>query len=128
MNIQKIKIPQIKLYWSEWITWYKLKVDARSNREGVTPPNKPGVYEARHSYQKECLTIGATNNLRYRIKQGLVKGKVPHSSGKEIRRKENTKTIVVRWAETDRPFATEEDLHKKYKKRFDSLPKHTKRT
>ena len=34
---------------------------------------------------KNLLAIGRTNDLRMRIKQGLVRGKVPHSVGEKIR-------------------------------------------
>lgn len=63
-----------------------------------------------------------------RIKQGLVKGKVPHSAGKRIRAQEDLSRLVVRWAVTDRPAAVEEELHKKYKAKFGELPKYTEHT
>ena len=36
--------------------------------------------------------------------------------------------IVVRWAVTDRPSATEEDLHKRHVEKHGRLPKYVKRT
>ena len=74
------------------------------------------------------LTIGKASNLRMRVKQGLVKGKVPHSTGDRIRGLEDTSQIVIRWAETDRPSAVEEELHRAYIETYAELPTHTIRT
>ena len=63
-----------------------------------------------------------------RIKQGLVKGKAPHSAGDRIRAKEDVSKIVVRWAITNRPPAVEEEMHKKHLNRFGKLPKYVKHT
>ena len=125
---ETINVPPIELEWSEWIAWDDFKVDARSGR-GVLVPNKvPGVYEVRYARAEERLTIGKASNLRMRIKQGLVKGKAKHSSGKRIRASEDTARLEVRWAETDRPAAAEEELHKRYRQKFGRLPQHTKHT
>jgi hypothetical protein len=74
------------------------------------------------------LTIGKAANLRMRVRQGLVKGKTPHSSGARIRSIEDLAQLEVRWAETEYPAAAEEALHKAYIERFGSLPKYTMRT
>lgn len=127
MEIETIKIPPIQLRWSAWVSWEDLRDDARGG--GIKVPNKePGVYEARYRDAKERLTIGRASDLRMRIRQGLVKGKVPHSTGRKIRENEDTSRIVVRWAVTDRPAAVEEELHKKYRERFSKLPKHVEHT
>jgi len=126
-EIETIKIPPISLKWSDWIFWDDLKVDAR--KVGIKVPNKkPGVYEVKYSDIEERLTIGKASDLRMRIKQGLVKGKTPHSAGEKIRDSEDTSRIVVRWAVTDRPAAVEEELHKRYLKRFSKLPKYVEHT
>lgn len=128
MEIEIIKIPRIKIKWSNWTPWDELKIDARG-RSGIKVPNKkPGVYEVKYRDAKERLTIGKTSDLRMRIKQGLVKGKTPHSSGERIRAKENTSGIVVRWSITDRPAAIEEELHKRHLTRFGKLPKYVEHT
>jgi hypothetical protein len=127
-NIKRIEIPIIILDWSAWYAWSKFHLDARLDSEGVTPPDASGVYEARLIDTSERLTIGRTSNLRIRVKQGLVKGKVPHSSGKDIRTKEDISRIVIRWAVTDSPAAAEEELHKRYREFFGTLPKYTDRT
>lgn len=127
MEIQGICIPTIRLEWSEWLTWDKLLEDARSG--GVRIPNgKSGVYEARIKGEQERLTIGKASDLRMRIRQGLLKGKVPHSAGSRIRATEDTSKIEVRWAETNRPSAVEEELHKQYLARFGKWPKYTDHT
>jgi len=128
MDIRYIEIPPITLDWSEWYAWHKFELDARTESEGITLPNSPGVYEAKLFDTDERLTIGKASNLRMRVKQGLVKGKVPHSSGKDIREKENTSRIVIRWVITDRPAAVEEELHKRHIEAFGKLPKYTDRT
>ena len=74
------------------------------------------------------LTIGKASNLRMHVKQGLVKGKLPHSSGRRIREGESTESIVVRWAETDGPSYAEEELHRRYLKQHGALPKYTEVT
>ncbi len=128
MDIQLIKIPPINLEWTEWYPWNRFESDARSDSNGITPPNSSGVYEARLIELEQRLTIGKTSNLRKRVKQGLVKGKVPHSSGKDIREQEDTSKILIRWAVTDRPAAVEEELHKLHITLFGELPKYTDRT
>ena len=128
MDIQQIEIPPITLEWSQWFAWSRFKLDARSDPNAIKLPNSPGVYETRLIDFNERLTIGKTANLRMRIKQGLVKGKLPHSSGKRIRNQEDTSSIVIRWAVTERPAAVEEELHKRYIEVFGKLPKYTKRT
>ena len=123
-----INIPTIVLRWSDWTSWDSLKIDARGEG-GVRVPNKTsGVYEAKYADGDERLTIGKAADLRMRIKQGLVKGKVPHSAGEKIRAQEKTSRIVIRWAKTDRPAATEEELHKRHVAQFGKLPKYVEHT
>jgi len=127
MENEIIEIPRIKLNWSEWHSWNALIEDARSG--GIKIPNGiPGVYEVRYVESKERLTIGRASDLRMRIRQGLVKGKTKHSSGKTIRANEDVSRLFVRWAETDRPAAVEEELHRRYLSKFGELPKYTKHT
>jgi hypothetical protein len=128
MDIRHIQIPPITLEWVEWYAWNKFELDARSDSNGITPPNLPGVYEARSTGSDKRLTIGKASNLRMRVKQGLVKGKVKHSSGRDIREKEDTSKVIIRWAVTDRPAAVEEELHKQHLEIFGELPKYTDRT
>jgi len=128
MDKETIRIPPIELDWSDWASWDSLKVDSRSG-QGVIVPNKvPGVYEARLTGAEERLTIGKASDLRYRIKQALVKGKAKHSAGDDIRANEDTSRIEVRWAATERPAAAEEELHKRYQTKFGKLPKYTEHT
>ncbi|MBA7493319.1 hypothetical protein ES702_03877 [subsurface metagenome] len=127
MEMELIEIPRIKLEWSNWYSWNDLKEDARSG--GIKIPNyTPGVYEVRYVDAEERLTIGRASNLRIRIRQGLVKGKAKHSSGKLIRENEDVTRIVVRWAVTDRPGAIEEELHRRYLEKYGKLPKYTQFT
>jgi len=84
MNIQIIEIPSISLEWTNWINWNKFLLDGRYDPESVNPPQKSGVYEARLIESEERLTIGKASNLRNRVKQGLVKGSIPHSAGNDI--------------------------------------------
>lgn len=128
MEKETIHIPPITLDWSDWVSWDRLIMDSRSGKGVIVPNRVSGVYEVKYVGAEERLTIGKAANLRMRIKQGLVKGKAKHSSGKKIRANEDTSRIEVRWAVTDRPAAAEEDLHKQYQSRFGRLPKHTKHT
>ena len=128
MDIRHIEIAPVILNWSDWYHWSRFETDARTDPNGIILPNLPGVYEAKPIGTDERLTIGKASNLRMRVKQGLVKGKVPHSSGKDIREKEDTLTLVIRWAVTDRPAAVEEELHKRHVEFFGRLPKYTDRT
>ncbi len=128
MDVHCIEIPAITLNWCVWYTWSTLQRDARSDPDGITLPNAAGVYEAKLVESEERLTIGKASNLRMRVKQGLVKGKVPHSSGDDIRSSEDLSRIVIRWATTDRPAAVEEELHRKHVEAFGRLPKYTDRT
>ena len=122
-----IKIPQIILKWSEWRYWNDVEKDA--TKGGIKIPNKkPGVYELKYDNEDKRLTIGKASDLRRRIKEGLVRGKSPHSAGKGIRENEDTSKIVIRWAITDRPAAVEEELHRRHKEKFGKLPKYVKHT
>jgi len=128
IEIETIIIPPIRLEWSDWYHWNDIKKDVRK-KDGISIPNKKsGVYEVKLIDSEERLTIGSSDDLRYRIRQCLVKGIGEHSSGDKIRSKENTDNICVRWAKTDRPRAIEEELHQRYVKKFGHLPKYTKRT
>ncbi len=128
MEVQEIRIAPIMLYWSDWFEWDRFLLDARTHPRAIRVPNSPGVYEVKYEHEQTRLTIGKAANLRMRVKQGLVKGKVPHSTGDRIRELEDTTKIVIRWAETDRPSAAEEELHKIYVETHGALPKHTIRT
>jgi hypothetical protein len=123
-----IEIPPIKLVWSDWTPWNQLAIDSRSGEGVIVPNDMPGVYEVRYSGVEERLTIGKAADLRMRLKQGLVKGKTPHSAGQAIRISENTSKLVVRWAVTERPSAVEEELHKRYQAKFGKLPKYVQHT
>ncbi len=110
------------------MTWNDLEKDARSGSGIKVPNRKSGVYEVKYLNAERRLTIGKAADLRMRVKQGLVKGNVPHSAGEKIRAKENTSKIVVRWAVTDRPAAVEEELHRKNRAKFGKLPKYVDHT
>ena len=128
---REIHIEPIVLDWSAWYSWLDIERDARY--DGVVVPNKePGIYEVRLHKQKERLVIGRSNDLRMRIKQGLVRGKVPHSTGERIRAgikkgEISASDISIRWAVTDRPSAVQEELHRRYRGQFGELPKYSKR-
>jgi hypothetical protein len=124
---QTIEIPKITLNWSEWTSWASIAL--LEHEGGVHVPNKvPGVYEAKHEHLDECLTIGKASDLRWRVRQCLVRGKAPHSSGSLIRANEDLTTVFVRGAITDRPAAAEEELHRLYCSKYECLPKYTKHT
>lgn len=124
---EAIAIPAITLAWSEWIPWQQFALDQRL-QGGVSVPSKPGVYEVKYAASEEWLHIGRASSLYGRVKGGLVKGKVPHSTGERIRAAEDVSRLVVRWAITDRPAAVEEELHRRHRAKFGKLPKYSKVT
>jgi len=123
-----IEISPIILKWSDWYPWDQLILDVRTEANSVKIPSKPGVYEAKLVTSNTFLTIGKASDLRMRVRQGLIKGKVPHSSGEKIRMAEDLSQIHIRWAETNRPACVEEELHKRYVAEHGVLPKYTQRT
>jgi hypothetical protein len=125
---QEINIPPIRLHWSKWFKWERFLLDPRTLERAIRLPNSPGVYELKYENEQTLLTIGEASSLRKRVKQGLIKGNHPHSTGKRIRKHEDPKKIVIRWAETKRPSAVEEELHRRYIETYGDLPKHTIRT
>ncbi len=124
METQILKIPDVHLHWSDWHPWWKIVMHARASSVHI-PSKQPGVYEVRLLEGDERLTIGMTTDLRYRIRQCLVKGKGKHSAGERIRATVDTSMIEVRWAETDRPAAAEEELHRHYLEKHGQLPRYT---
>jgi hypothetical protein len=82
----------------------------------------------KHIDSNERLTIGKAKDLYKRIIRALILGKLKHLTGKKIRANEELSKLVVRWAETDRPAAVEEELHRRYRAKFGELPKYTKIT
>jgi len=114
MARQVLKLGDILLRWSKWTPWNDLKKDARKGGN-AGPGGVPGVYEVGRIGSIERMTIGKASDLRRRIIQALILGKMPHSAGKRIRANERTTTLVVRWAKTEKPAAAEEELHRLYK-------------
>lgn len=113
---------------SNWARRLRSQVDSRSG-QGVRVPNgRPGVYEVRRRDTEERLTIGKASDRRMRIKQGLVKGKTPHSSGEAIGSSEDTSKLEVRWAVVERRAAVEEELHFRHIAKFGGLPKYVQHT
>jgi hypothetical protein len=122
-----LEIGTIMLDWSEWVSWTEVSADNRGGA-GVSIPNKvAGVYEVRSADNDgdERAYIGKAGDLRLRVRQGLVKGKLPHSGGKRIREQEDVSRLAIRWAVTDRPAAAEEELHRAHRARFGCLPRYT---
>ena len=129
MDKQEIKLPLIVIEWSEWFPWKKFLIHGKHPFLGIKMPNKPGVYELKYLDSDERLTIGKASNLRSRVKQGLVKGQIPHSTGIRIKKaKEDTSNLVIRWAVTIYPSAVEEYLINEYIEKYGKRPKYNKIT
>lgn len=127
MDEEIITIPVINLTWTPWTTWEQ--VAAAVDVGGARIPSRPGVYEVKVDVSGDYLHIGRASNLYARVRQGLVRGKLPHSTGERIRTTENVATLMVRWAVTDRPVAVEEELHRRYREaNGGKLPKHSRST
>lgn len=125
-----IKIPTINLNWSEWYKWNNLKLDTRlkENKGIIKPDKKSGVYEAKYHDKEQRLHIGkTTTNLKTRIDY-MIKASA-HSTGERMKKKNiDFSKVIVRWAITDRPSDTEEELHKKYVQKYGKLPEYVKKT
>ncbi|HXG42799.1 MAG TPA: hypothetical protein VNL95_08760 [Dehalococcoidia bacterium] len=124
MAKETLVIPPIELEWSRWTTWAAIAAHARES--GIRLPSGPGVYEVRYENQEERLYIGRASDLHSRVRQGLVKGTVPHSAGSRLRAREDLGRIVVRWASTDRSAAVEEELLRRHLRQFGRLPKYVR--
>jgi hypothetical protein len=105
-------------------------IDNRSGAGVFIPNHSPGVYEVKYADHDgdARLHIGRAANLRMRIRQGLVKGATPHSTGRRIHQLEDVSQLVIRWAATERPGAAEEELHRLYRLAHGRLPKYTLQT
>jgi hypothetical protein len=125
---QVLEIGTITLDWSGWVPWTDVAVDNRGGAGVLIPNHASGVYEVRYAERdrRERIYIGKAGDLRLRVRQGLVKGKLPHSGGHRIRELEDVSQLVVRWAVTDRPSAAEEELHRAHRARFGCLPLYTR--
>ena len=78
-----LEIGTIKLDWSDWVPWRDVSADNRAGA-GVSIPNMiADVYEVRSvdNETDDRIYIGRAGDLRLRVRQGLVKGKLPHSGG-----------------------------------------------
>ena len=126
---REIHIEPIELDWSEWHSWTEI---GRSVHDGgVNVPDEPGVYEVRIRGEDSCLTIGRSKRLRARIKSHLVRDTGSHSAGERIRTAIKTgiidsRSLVIRWAVTNRYAVAEAALHERHLYGFGELPKYTK--
>jgi hypothetical protein len=116
----------ILLEWHRWYRWPDLAVSEKSP-DCVPMPVGPGVYEVRLEGEEPRLYIGRASNLQRRIKEDLIRGYHVHPAGPAIRRSEDTSRVQVRWADTERPAAAEEELHRLHVQRFGAHPKYTQR-
>jgi hypothetical protein len=92
-----IAFPGCEIEWSEWKSWDCIRTE---NNTILSIPKQSGVYEVRRKGEDQCrLHIGMASSLLNRIRNGLVKGQMPHSTGERIRAKEDTLSLEVRWAE-----------------------------
>jgi len=126
-ELTRLEIGTIVLEWSPWTAWQDVLVDNRGGL-GISIPNRtPGVYEVKYADHQgaERIHIGMSGDLRMRVRQGLVKGATPHSTGRRIRQQEDVSRLAIRWAVTDRPAAAEEELHRRHRAQFGALPRYT---
>ena len=93
-----VEIGTIILNWSPWTPWRDVLLDNRGGAGVSIPrPADPGVYEVKYADHAaaERLHMGGPAALRMRIRQGLVKGAVPRSTGKRIRQR--TRGLCPAW-------------------------------
>ena len=118
-----LEIPPIVLRWSYSERWD----DVAGTGEHATEfqlPTDPGVYFVYRVGEPVLLYIGGTSNLRRRVTDALVRGKLMHIAGQKIREGEDVEGLRVAWAVTDRPAAAEEELHRKHLERCGRPPKY----
>jgi hypothetical protein len=124
---QVLQTGPILLEWYRWCRWPDLAVSEKSP-DSIPIPTLAGVYEVRLHGEEPRLYIGRASNLERRIKQDLIRGYHIHPAGPAIRRSGDTSRVEVRWADTERPAAAEEELHRLHVQRFGAHPKYTQRT
>ena len=126
MKRMVLRIPPLVLEWVEWTRWTDLQLHTRGEG-GVSIPTEPGVYEVCRKGRTGLLLIGMASNLRHRLKQALVKGKAPYGARKKLMKGERGRfhQVWIRWAITDRPAAAEEELFRRYRRRFGRQPKYS---
>jgi len=117
----------IVLEWSWWEWWTDIEQDDMTGA-WIPLPMLPGVYEVAVHGEEQRLYIGRASNLNLRVKHALVKGTSEHPAGRKIAATEDLSRVCVRWAETDRPAAAEEELHRRHRQHSGVLPKYTQRT
>jgi hypothetical protein len=115
------------LEWTWWEWWDDLREHDRAGGR-VELPRVPGVYEVKSCGDEERVYIGRAKDLQVRVKHGLVRGSCLHPAGRRIEVGEDTSRICVRWAQTNRPAAAEEELHRRHVLQFGSLPKYAQHT
>jgi len=124
---QVLQTGPIFLEWYRWFRWPELAVSEKSP-DRIGPPTDAGVYEVRFEGEEQRLYIGKATNLDRRIKQDLIRGYHVHPAGPALRAEKDKSRILIRWTDTDRPAAVEEELHRLHLERFDAYPKYTQRT
>ena len=119
---QDIEIPTIHLEWSSWLACH----EQISQRTMV--PNNPrrtaGVYEARLRSRPDRLIIGKTNCVAEMVQDALGLGEKSGEPWESIRDNEDLSQVEVRWAETTRPCAVQEELLRMHITQHKIIPKY----
>jgi hypothetical protein len=123
----------IQWRWSPWTPWDAIRHSTQKRNPGPIP-HASGVYEVKRTDAtdaEERLLIGRGDYLDRRVRDELVKGDdtwYPKRRAVLIDVQENTSLLEVRWAEVELHIELESLLHRKYKRRFGTLPKFVDRT
>ena len=104
---------------------YTLEADG-----GVHIPNQiGGVYEARIINSQERLSIARSGDLRWAIREEVVR-RSPHSTsalGRKIRENEDASNVDIRWMVTEHHKLMKECLCRQHIEKFGHMPKYTTR-
>ncbi len=120
-----ITLSPVALIWSAWVPWSQLQRDI-SNQDAISLPDRSGVYEMKYSGRADRLAIGAADNLRSYVQQGLIQRHQMLSDGRHPREYEDILQVEIRWAVVESYDLAEEELLVRHLASFGYLPKYTR--
>ena len=118
----------MKYQWEQWHSWNSIYTLVKDG--GVEIPNGIGcVYEVRLVGSRERLVIARSGDLRWAIREELVR-RSPNSTsaaGRKIRENEDLAKIQIRWMITENHADEKQNLCLSHLEDFGYLPKYTTR-
>lgn len=121
-------VPNKKPQWTQWHPWDSVHTLVKDG--GVDIPNKVGgVYEARLVGSSERLVIARSSDLRWAIREELVR-RSPNSTsaaGRKIRENEDLAKVQIRWMVVENHADKKDELCLSHIEDFGYLPKYNSR-